>query len=113
MIDSGVLSKGHGKVLLTEPDHARRRILAQRSAENEWSVRTLEAEITRASKATKPRQSPHPDQCAAATRLEAAISNATGCDVQATPHRHGLRIILDQTAAERLARTLDGDRAAR
>jgi ParB-like chromosome segregation protein Spo0J len=24
MIDSGALSKGHGKVLLTEPDHHRR-----------------------------------------------------------------------------------------
>ena len=45
LIDAGVLTKGHGKALLTEPDHARRRILARRAADQGWSVRTLEAEI--------------------------------------------------------------------
>ena len=47
LIDAGVLTKGHGKALLTEPDHGRRRILARRAADQGWSVRTLEAEIRR------------------------------------------------------------------
>jgi ParB family transcriptional regulator, chromosome partitioning protein len=33
LIDSGELSKGHGKVLLTEPDHGRRRDLARRAVQ--------------------------------------------------------------------------------
>jgi ParB family transcriptional regulator, chromosome partitioning protein len=42
LIDADELSKGHGKVLLTEPDHSRRRVLARRAAEGSWSVRALE-----------------------------------------------------------------------
>jgi ParB family chromosome partitioning protein len=49
LIDAGTLSKGHGKALLTEPDHSRRRELAKRAAQGGWSVRTLEAEIARSS----------------------------------------------------------------
>jgi ParB family transcriptional regulator, chromosome partitioning protein len=47
LIDTGALSKGHGKALLTEPDQHRRRILARRAADAGWSVRALEAEIAR------------------------------------------------------------------
>ena len=43
MIDAGALTKGHGKVLLTEPDHHRRLVLARQAAERGWSVRALEA----------------------------------------------------------------------
>jgi ParB family chromosome partitioning protein len=113
LIDSGTLSKGHGKVLLTEPDHRRRRSLAQRAAECGWSVRTLESEIARSNKPPKERQSPHPDQSAAAVELEDAILGATGCEARARPHRDGFQITLDQTAAERLARILDGEKATR
>ena len=45
LLDDGALTKGHGKALLTEPDHHRRRDLAERAAERGWSVRALEAEI--------------------------------------------------------------------
>ncbi len=110
LIDSGALSKGHGKALLTEPDHHRRRVLARRSAEGGWSVGALEAEIARASKPTAARPEPHPDQCAAAAKLQDAIATATGCEARATPHRRGFQIILDQAAADRLARILGGDR---
>jgi len=44
LIDAGTLSTGHGKVLLTEPDHCRRRELARRAAAGGWSIRALEAE---------------------------------------------------------------------
>ncbi len=87
LIDSGALSKGHGKALLAEPDHHRRRVLARRAAEGGWSVRALEAEITRGAKPAAPRRLPHPDQCAAAAKLQDAIANATGCEARATPHR--------------------------
>ena len=60
MIDSGDMTKGHGKVLLTEPDHHRRLMLARQAAEGGWSVRALENEITRAAKPPAPRSSAGP-----------------------------------------------------
>jgi ParB family chromosome partitioning protein len=112
LIDSGALRKGHGKALLAEPDHHRRRVLARRAAEGGWSVRVLETEIMRVSKPAARRPLPHPDQCAAAAKLQDAIANATGCEARATPHRRGFQIILDQAAAERLARILGGEMTA-
>ena len=70
LIDSGRLTKGHGKALLTEPDHDRRRQLAHRAAESGWSVRNLEAEIIRGAKPRQARAAPHPDHVAAAATLE-------------------------------------------
>jgi ParB family transcriptional regulator, chromosome partitioning protein len=99
MIDSGALAKGHGKVLLTEPDHHRRLLLAREAAERGWSVRTLESEIARPAKPASPRPSPDPDQCAVATRLEEAITRAIGCEASAKPYRKGFRILLDHAAA--------------
>jgi len=110
LIDSGALSKGHGKALLVEPDHHRRRDHAHRAVTAGWSVRTLEAEIARSAKLRPPRREPHPDQSAAAAKLQDAIVHAIGCDARATPHRQGFQIILDQSAAERLAQIL-GDQA--
>ena len=112
MIDSGALTKGHGKVLLTEPDHHRRLLLARQAAERGWSVRTLESEITRAVKPASPRPSPDPDQCAVATRLEEAITRAIGCEATAKPHRNGFQILLDHPAADRLASALGADMGA-
>jgi ParB family transcriptional regulator, chromosome partitioning protein len=109
LIDSGALSKGHGKALLAEPDHHRRRVLARRAAEGGWSVRVLEAEISRGAKPATPRRMEDPDQCAAAAKLQDAIANATGCEARARPHRRGFQIILDQAAADRLTRILGGD----
>ena len=106
LIDAGVLTKGHGKALLTEPDHGRRRILARRAADEGWSVRALEAEIRRRAGARR-RRAPHPDHEAAAARLRDAINRATGSDVRARPHRSGYQLLLDQAAADRLAELLE------
>ena len=106
LIDAGVLTKGHGKALLTEPDHGRRRILARRAADEGWSVRALEAEIRRRAEQRRP-PTPHPDQEAAAARLRDAINRATGSDVRARPHRSGYQLLLDQAAAARLAELLE------
>ena len=111
LINAGTLTKGHGKALLTEPDHHRRRVLARRAANAGWSIRTLEAEIARADTPRQTRE-PHPDQSAAAARLQDAITLATGCDARARPHRAGYQIILDQSAAERLTQALGADTLA-
>ena len=112
MIDSGALTKGHGKVLLTEPDHHRRLLLARQAVERGWSVRALESEIARAAKPAAERPAPDPDQCAVAARLEDAITRAIGCEATAKPHRKGFQILLDQPGADGLARALGADMGA-
>jgi hypothetical protein len=109
MIDAGALTKGHGKVLLTEPDHHRRLVLARQAAERGWSVRALEAEIARAAKPPATRPSSDADQCAVASRLEEAITRAIGCEATAKPYRRGFQILLDHPAADRLARALGAE----
>jgi ParB family chromosome partitioning protein len=103
LVDAGVLSKGHGKALLTEPDHHRRRVLARRAAEHGWSVRALEAAIARGENNRRSPARPPADHAAAAARLEDALTRATGCEVRARPYRHGYQIIVDHHGAQRLA----------
>ena len=112
LIDTGQLTKGHGKALLTEPDHDRRHQLAHRAATDGWSVRNLEAEITRAAEPRPMRAALHPDHIAAAAALEDTITRALGMAVQAGPHRRGYQLVLDQAAAHRLVELLDPATAA-
>ncbi len=105
LIDVGELSKGHGKALLTEADHCRRRELAKSAAEGGWSVRTLETEIARGGQGRRSSQ-PHPDQVAAAAKLHDLLARATGCEINARPHRLGYQLILDQNAVDRLTELL-------
>jgi len=107
LIDSGRLSKGHGKALLTEPDHHRRRQLARRAADTGWSVRNLEAEITRGTESRPAPAAPPPDHVAAAATLEDTIRRALGTGVKARPHRRGYQLLLDQAARDRLVQLLD------
>jgi len=102
LIDAGELSKGHGKVLLTEPDHGRRREVARRAAANGWSVRALEVEVARGAQTRSRLAEPHPDHAAAAARLHDLFARATGCEIEARPHRLGYQLILDQPAFDRL-----------
>ena len=111
MVDAGVLTKGHGKALLSEPDHHRRRELARRAVASGWSVRALEAQIARPARPL-PRQRPDADHVAAAERLQDAIASATGGEARATPHARGFHIILDQAGAEHLLHLLAGGPAA-
>jgi ParB family transcriptional regulator, chromosome partitioning protein len=107
LIDRGALTKGHGKALLTEPDHQRRRVLAERAARDQWSIRILENEMALGPTPRPKPQPPHPDHEAAAAKFQDALTRATGCDAQARPHRLGYQVILDRTAGERLIRFLD------
>jgi ParB family transcriptional regulator, chromosome partitioning protein len=106
LIGEGGLTKGHGKALLTEPDHNRRRTLARRAAEAGWSVRTLEAEIAGGARPPRPSHASHPDQEAAAVRLGETITKSLGCEARVRPHRGGYQLILDTDAAQRLAQML-------
>ncbi len=106
LIDTGALSKGHGKALLAEPDHSRRRDLARRAAVHGWSVRALEAEIARGAKPRRQPSEPHPDRLAAADELHDVLALATGCEIQTRPHRLGYQLILDQDAVDRLKKLL-------
>jgi ParB family transcriptional regulator, chromosome partitioning protein len=107
LIDAGRLTKGHGKALLTEPDHDRRRQLAHRAAESGWSVRGLEAEIIRREEPRAARAALHPDHVAAAAALEDTISRALRTGIQARPHRRGYQLLLDPAAGHRLLQLLE------
>ena len=106
LLGGGALTKGHGKALLTERDHCRRRLLARRAVQAGWSVRALEAEIARGAEPSPRASDPHPDQVVAAARLHDLLAQATGCEIQARPHRLGYQLILDQDAVDRLTRIL-------
>jgi len=88
---------------ITEPDHHRRRDLASRAVDGEWSVRKLEAEVSRSRESGSQRPAPHPDHVAAAATLEETISRALGVSVRAQPHYSGYQLLLDQLARIRYA----------
>ena len=44
----------------------------------------------------------HPDQVMAAAKVRDLLAQATGCEVEARPHRLGYQVILDQGAVDRL-----------
>ncbi|MGH2913904.1 MAG: ParB/RepB/Spo0J family partition protein [Solirubrobacteraceae bacterium] len=121
-IQAGDLSEGHGRALLTAPDHADRRGLARRAVAEGWSVRELE----RRARATRPsgaggevrrssgdgavgRAGRHPDQEAAVAEIADALEAALGCPVSVAPSGDGYRAQLRfDSAAEavELARRL-------
>ena len=118
LIESGQLSQGHGRALLTAPDHDLRRRLAREAAAQGWSVRQTEARcrapVPEPGGITVRRQSDelHPDQVDAAERLGEAFGRALGVDVKITPRAEGYRVqfafeTLDEAleAAERLGLT--------
>jgi len=109
LIERGQLSEGHGRALLLAEDHAVRRELARTAVRNQWSVRELERRARAAGGATagaarrpgaKPR-SLHPDQQAAAERIEDALSPLLGRDVDVIPARdRGFRVQLTVESEE-------------
>jgi ParB family transcriptional regulator, chromosome partitioning protein len=121
-IQAGDLSEGHGRALLTAPDHADRRRLARAAIDGEWSVRQLEehARNTRSDGAPAPRQrrrprGVHPDQEAAIAEIGDRLELALGCSVQVTVAGDGYRARLDFATADEaldLARSLRLDPSA-
>ena len=98
LLERGVLSAGHGRAILTAPDHAERRRLAREAAAHGWSVRETEAVARGADSRGEIRArrlaGAHPDQIAAAERLGEAFGRVLGADVRVTPQAAGYRISL-------------------
>ncbi len=99
LLEAGLLSEGHGRALLTAPDHGDRRRLARAAAAGGWSVRQTEAHARAAAEpaaAPSPRirRRPHPDQVEGAERLGEAFGRALGADVRVTPRADGYHVSL-------------------
>jgi ParB family transcriptional regulator, chromosome partitioning protein len=119
LIIEGRLTEGHGRALLMAPDHDDRRRLGRAAADDGWTVRETEGrarEVARPPEvAPRPRRQHHPDQVAAAERLQDAFSHALGADVRVAPRREGYTVTLavDSLAeAEALAERLSFRAAA-
>src|SRR4051812_10446699 len=86
LLTEGRLSEGHGRALLTAPDHADRRRLARTAVQEGWTVRETEARARAAAAPPEaphsPKRTVHPDQQAAAERLQDALARALGADVR-------------------------------
>ncbi|HYZ80616.1 MAG TPA: ParB/RepB/Spo0J family partition protein [Solirubrobacteraceae bacterium] len=124
-IQAGELSEGHGRALLTAPDHADRRRLARDAVHHQWSVRELEQraratrdDADRAAPATRRRRRArglHPDQEAAIAQIGDALEATLGRAVQVSASGAGFRAQLTFESAEEaldLARRLNLDRSA-
>src|SRR4051812_22502182 len=98
LLVEGRLTEGHGRALLMAPDHADRRRLARAAVDAGWTVRETEARAPDAARppevASKPHRAFHPDQLAAAERLQDVFSNAFGADVRVAPRKEGYTVTL-------------------
>src|SRR4051812_5119829 len=99
LLVEGRLTEGHGRALLTAPDHGDRRRLGRAAADEGWTVRETEARAREAAAppeaAPKPRRAtPHPDQVEAAARLQDSLSAALGADVRVAPRHEGYTVTL-------------------
>ena len=106
LIETGALSEGHGRAILTCKDHARRRSLAFDARDEAWSVRETE-ERARAAESGEPRQAGarrtviHPDLAQALAAAEDALSAALGHEVKARARGERCRVEIDfDTPAE-------------
>jgi ParB family chromosome partitioning protein len=115
-IQAGDLSEGHGRALLTAPDHADRRRLARSAVQAGWSVRELEhrARGVRADNGaakTPPRRARglHPDQEEAIAQIADTLEAALGREIRVTAAGDGYRAQLTFATADEaldLARSL-------
>jgi ParB family transcriptional regulator, chromosome partitioning protein len=113
LLATGQLSEGHGRALLTAPDHGDRRRLGRRAVAEGWSVRATEERARRASTGGARGGEAHPDQAAAAARLSELLERALGAEVSVAPRGAGFSVTLGAEAAlalaERLSSGLPGD----
>lgn len=92
LIESGVLSEGHGRAILQAKGNDVRRRLARDAARAGWSVRESERRAKRASATPgRGRVSRHPDQQAALARIGDELESALGHEVTVGAARRGLR----------------------
>ena len=98
LVESGGLSEGHGRALLTCRDHDARRRLAFAARDDGWSVRETERRAREAGGEPRPARDPvvlHPDLAEALAAAEDALTAALGHEAKARPRAGGCRIQLD------------------
>jgi ParB family chromosome partitioning protein len=104
LLESGVLTEGHGRAILMAHEHADRRDLARAAAEHGWSVRQIEARARELASAPKPtpgrRRAIHPDQEEAIQELVDVLGRALGCEVSVRPRGEGYRATIDLDSVE-------------
>lgn len=90
-IESGVLSEGHGRVLLRLKDYDAQKALAVRCARAGWSVRELERQVDAQSDAPAPPAAPAADETAALAMLSERLAPVFGTSpVSIVPRRRGI-----------------------
>lgn len=87
LIEAGQLSEGHGRAILAEEDHDRRRQLARRAAAEEWSVRRTEQEAAGRPAPARPSASREgagtsAEEREAMDRVSAALERSLGHEVK-------------------------------
>jgi ParB family chromosome partitioning protein len=91
LIESGVLSEGHGRAILVCKDHATRRSLARAARDGGWSVRETEQRARDVERPepepSPPRRIVDPDLSDALAAAEDALSAALGKEVRARARR--------------------------
>jgi ParB family chromosome partitioning protein len=103
LLESGVLTEGHGRAILMAPDHGDRRELARAAAEHGWSVRQTEARARELAAGAKPKprlRTVHPDQDQAVQQLADVLGGAMGRDVAVRPRGDGYRVTIDVESVE-------------
>jgi ParB family chromosome partitioning protein len=106
LIESGALTEGHGRAILTCKDHDSRRRLTREARDAGWSVRETErrAKLAETGERTPPATRDdriHPDLAEAMAAVEDTLSAALGRPVSVRPEGEGCRVELDfETPAE-------------
>ena len=98
LLETGALSEGHGRALLTVSDHDDRRRLARSAVTEGWTVREVERRArlagNRVGSGGGTRREAHPDQIEAAAGLSDLFRSALGTEVSVTPRGDGYRLSL-------------------
>lgn len=94
-IAEGRLSAGHGKALLGLPDAAAQEAMAERAAQEEWSVRETEARVQAGlGRSRGPHRAPTPGLSADDEALRRGLEGALGLPVELQRGRRGGRVIV-------------------
>ncbi len=90
-IESGVLSEGHGRVLLRLKDYDAQKALSVRCARAGWSVRELERQVDAQSHRESTTEPPAADETAALVTLSERLAPVFGTSpVSIVPRRRGI-----------------------
>ncbi|HYH61958.1 MAG TPA: ParB/RepB/Spo0J family partition protein [Solirubrobacterales bacterium] len=91
LLESGQLSEGHGRALLSIGSQDERRRLARQAVAEGWSVRETEQRAKgEGGGRAKLKAVPHPDEAAAIGKAEDALERALGRDVRVSAGKRGL-----------------------